>query len=158
MIKRFPMTKRGHKCLKIELERLKAERPRIVDSIAEARAHGDLKENAEYHAAREEQGLMEAKINALEAKLAAAHVIDITQIPYTGRVMFGVTVSLLNLKAKEEICYTIVCEDEADIKEEKISVTSPIARALIGKEEGEVIEVITPGGEIEYEILKVLHI
>lgn len=173
MLQRFPMTPHGCELLKAELERLKAGRARIVDAIAEARGHGDLKENAEYHAAREEQGLSEAKISTLEGQLAAAQVIDITQIPHTGKVIFGATVDLLLLNNKEEdsrageegshtekeVCYVIVGENEMDIKAGKISIASPIARALIGKEEGETVRVKIPDGDdIEYEILEVRHI
>lgn len=158
-MQRFPMTKRGYEQLKAELNELKTvKRPHVIEAIAEARAHGDLKENAEYHAAREEQGFIEGRIQELEAKLSSAQVIDVTQLPKTGKVIFGVTVDLLNLETEAEIRYTIVCEDEADFKKGKISVTSPIARALIGKEEGDVAVVATPGGEVEYEIVEVHHI
>ena len=158
-MQRFPMTKNGHEQLKAELHELKAvKRPTVVAAIAEARAHGDLKENAEYHAAREEQSFIEGRIKELEVKLSSAHVIDVTQITHTGKVIFGTTIDLLNLETEDKVRYTIVCEDEADFKVKKISVTSPIARALIGREEGDEVVVITPGGEVEYEILEVHHL
>jgi transcription elongation factor GreA len=147
------MTKVGELSLREELQRLKQiERPRIVLAIAEAREHGDLKENAEYHAAREQQGFCEGRIKDIEAKLSNAQVIDVTQIENTGKVIFGVTVTLINLDTDQIVIYQIVGEDEADAKNGKISVTSPIARGLIGKEEGEEIAVTTPGGVVEYEI------
>lgn len=158
-LQKFPMTLAGEMAMREELERLKkVDRPRIVQAIAEAREHGDLKENAEYHAAREQQGFCEGRIQEIEAKLSNAQVIDITTIPHSGKVIFGVTVDLINVETDEEITYTIVGEDEANIKKNKISVTSPIARALIGKEEGDVAVVHAPGGEIEYEIDQVKHI
>ncbi|MFT6551599.1 MAG: transcription elongation factor GreA [Zhongshania marina] len=154
-----PMTVAGEKALRDELKNLKSvERPRITQAIAEARAHGDLKENAEYHAAREQQGFCEGRIQEIEGKLAGVRVIDITTIPYTGKVIFGVTVTLINCETDEEVTYRIVGEDEASVKAGKISVTSPIARALIGKEEGDVALVAAPGGTIEYEIDKVQHL
>lgn len=154
-----PMTVAGERALREELKQLKSvERPRITKAIAEAREHGDLKENAEYHAAREQQGFCEGRIQEIEGKLAAARVIDIAQIPYTGRVVFGATVTVINCDTDEEVTYRIVGEDEANVKIGKISVTSPIARALIGKEEGDVVVVAAPGGSIEYEIDKVEHI
>ncbi|MEY3018959.1 MAG: hypothetical protein RL336_2094, partial [Pseudomonadota bacterium] len=134
------------------------DRPRIITAIAEAREHGDLKENAEYHAAREQQGFCEGRIQEIEGKLSDARVIDVTALPATGKVIFGVTVTLLNLDTDEGKTYKIVGDDEADIKQNKISVSSPIARALIGKEEGEVVVVKTPGGDVEYEIEQVLHL
>lgn len=150
---KIPMTKVGELSLREELQRLKQiERPRIVLAIAEAREHGDLKENAEYHAAREQQGFCEGRIKDIEAKLSNAQVIDVTQIENTGKVIFGVTVTLINLDTDQIVIYQIVGEDEADAKNGKISVTSPIARGLIGKEEGEEIAVTTPGGVVEYEI------
>lgn len=156
---RCPMTVAGEKALKEELHRLKTvDRPRITEAIAEARAHGDLKENAEYHAAREEQGFSEGRIQEIEGKLADAQVIDITKIAKSGKVLFGVTVSILNLDTDEEKKYQIVGDDESDIKQNKISVNSPIARALIGKEEGDVVAVQTPGGLVEYEIDQVEHL
>jgi transcription elongation factor GreA len=154
-----PMTKAGEVKLREELNHLKTvERPRIIEAIAEARAHGDLKENAEYHAAREQQGFAEGRIQEIEGKLAEARVIDVTQIPYTGKVIFGVTVKLLNLETDERVSWCIVGDDEADVKQRKISISSPVARALIGKEEEDVVVVRTPAGEVEYEIEEVLHI
>ena len=155
----IPMTVEGERLLREELNRLKTvDRPRIITAIAEAREHGDLKENAEYHAAREQQGFCEGRIQEIEGKLADARVIDVTALPATGKVIFGVTVTLLNLDTDESKTYKIVGDDEADIKQNKISVSSPIARALIGKEEGEVVVVKTPGGDVEYEIEQVLHL
>ena len=158
-MQKFPMTVEGEKALREELEKLKKEdRPRIVKAIAEAREHGDLKENAEYHAAREAQGFCEGRIQEIEAKLSTSQVIDVKSIPATGKVIFGVTVDLINCDNDEETTYQIVGEDEADIKINKISVTSPIARALIGKEEGETVIVRAPGGDVEYEIAEVKHL
>jgi transcription elongation factor GreA len=154
-----PMTVAGEASLRAELEKLKKEdRPRISRAIAEAREHGDLKENAEYHAAREQQSFAEGRIMEIEAKLAEAQVIDVTRIANTGKVIFGVTVDLVNVETDENVRYQIVGEDEAEVRSNKISVTSPIARALIGKEEGDVVVVRAPGGEIEYEIDKVHHL
>lgn len=154
-----PMTVEGEVMLRAELKKLKTEdRPRIIQAIAEARAHGDLKENAEYHAAREQQSFCEGRIKELEGKLADARVIEVKNLPSTGRVIFGVTVSLINCETDEEVRYRIVGEDEADVKEGKISVTSPIARALIGKEEGDIVVVRAPAGDVEYEIDKVEHL
>ena len=154
-----PMTIAGEKALRDELNRLKTEdRPRIIQAIAEAREHGDLKENAEYHAAREQQGFCEGRIQEIEGKLGECRVIDITTIPYTGKVLFGTTVSIINIDTDEEVKYKIVGEDEADVKLGKISVTSPIARGLVGKSEGDEVIIRTPGGEVEYEIEKVEHI
>ena len=155
---KIPMTKFGESSLRDELQRLKqVERPRIVTAIAEAREHGDLKENAEYHAAREQQGFCEGRIKDIEAKLSHAQVIDVTQIENSGKVIFGVTVTLINLETDPLVTYQIVGEDEADVKNGKISVTSPIARGLIGKEEGDEVSVTTPGGVVEYEIDSVEH-
>ncbi len=155
---KIPMTKTGESSLRDEMQRLKqVERPRIVAAIAEAREHGDLKENAEYHAAREQQGFCEGRIKDIEAKLSHAQVIDVTQIENTGKVIFGVTVTLINLETDQSVTYQIVGEDEADVKNGKISVTSPIARGLIGKEEGDEVSVTTPGGVVEYEIDSVEH-
>ncbi|MAW25028.1 MAG: transcription elongation factor GreA [Gammaproteobacteria bacterium] len=155
---KIPMTKSGESSLRDELQRLKqVERPRIVAAIAEAREHGDLKENAEYHAAREQQGFCEGRIKDIEAKLSHAQVIDVTQIENTGKVIFGVTMTLINLETDQSVTYQIVGEDEADVKNGKISVTSPIARGLIGKEEGDEVSVTTPGGVVEYEIDSVEH-
>ena len=156
---KFPMTLQGSRALGEELKHLKGEmRPKISQAIAEARELGDLKENAEYHAAREQQGLVEARIRDIEAKLSNAQVIDITTIPHSGKVIFGTTVDIANVETGEEVTYQIVGDDEADIKVSKISVSSPIARALIGKEEGEVVNVQTPGGLVEYEIVEVKHL
>ena len=155
---KIPMTKFGESSLRDELQRLKqVERPRIVTAIAEAREHGDLKENAEYHAAREQQGFCEGRIKDIEAKLSHAQVIDVTQIENSGKVIFGVTVTLINLETDQLVTYQIVGEDEADVKNGKISVTSPIARGLIGKEEGDEVSVTTPSGVVEYEIDSVEH-
>ncbi|MGB2317723.1 MAG: transcription elongation factor GreA [Litorivicinaceae bacterium] len=156
---KIPMTKAGEASLREELQRLKqVERPRIVAAIAEAREHGDLKENAEYHAAREQQGFCEGRIKDIEAKLSHAQVIDVKQIENTGKVIFGVSVTLINIETQQVMTYQIVGEDEADVKKGKISVTSPIARGLIGKEEGDEVVVSTPGGVVEYEIDTVEHL
>lgn len=153
------MTKKGAEALQNELTDLKqVQRPRVVASIAEAREHGDLKENAEYHAAREQQGFIEGRIQEIEAKLGNAQIIDVTAINNTGKVIFGTTLDLVNLENDEEVTYQIVGDDEADIKKEKISINSPVARALIGKEEGDVAVVRTPNGEVEYEIAEVKYI
>lgn len=154
----YPMTIHGADALRDELNHLKSvRRPEIVAAIAEAREHGDLKENAEYHAAREEQGFCEGRIQEIEGKLGNAQIIDITKIPNTHKVIFGVTVTLLNIDTDEEVTYQIVGDDEADIKQNRISVSSPIARALIGKEVDSEVEVTTPGGQVEYEIIAVEH-
>ena len=156
---RAPMTQKGADRLRTELDRLKSEdRPRIIKDIAEARAHGDLKENAEYHAAREEQGMVEARIRDIEGRLQHAVVIDVTTIPHSGKVIFGTTVDIANCETDETVTYQIVGEDEADIKIGKLSISSPIARALVGKEEGDVVAVKTPSGLVEYEIVEVRHI
>jgi transcription elongation factor GreA len=153
------MTALGAQKLAEELEDLKkVQRPRIVQAIAEARAHGDLKENAEYSAAREQQSFCEGRIQEIEGKLSNAQIIDVTKIPHTGKVIFGTTVTIINLESDQTVTYQIVGDDEAEIKANKISVNSPIARALIGKEEGDVVVVRAPGGEVEYEIDKVEHI
>lgn len=155
---RVPMTVQGERALREELERLKkVERPRISRAIAEAREHGDLKENAEYHAAREQQSFAEGRIMDIEGKLSHAQVIDVSAIPPTGKVIFGVTVDLLEVDSGEAVTYRIVGDDEADVRRHLISVNSPIARALIGKEEGETVLVRAPGGDIEYEIDAVRH-
>jgi len=157
-MQRFPMTKKGHDALQAELQQLKTvDRPRITAAIAEARAHGDLKENAEYHAAREQQGFAEGRIQDIEAKLSNAQVIDISTMPKTGRVIFGVTVDIVNCDTDETKTYQIVGDDEADIKNNKISVNSPIARGLIGKEEGDSVGIQTPAGLVEYEIVEVRY-
>ena len=153
------MTVAGEAALKEELEHLKrVQRPSIVKAISEAREHGDLKENAEYHAAREQQGFCEGRIQEIESKLADAVVIDISSIPLGEKVIFGVTVTIINCETDEEMRYKIVGEDEADIKDSKISVTSPIARSLIGKTLGDIVLVQTPSGSVEYEIENVEHI
>ena len=150
------MTVAGHKKLELELENLKrVARPAIIAAISEARAHGDLKENAEYHAAKEQQGFIEGRIRDLEAKLSQCQVIDITKIKNDGKVIFGSTVTLLNVDSDEQVIYQIVGQDEADIKHNKISVSSPVARAMIGKMEGDEITVQSPKGETVYEIVKV---
>lgn len=156
---KVPMTVAGEKSLREELERLKrVDRPRIVQAIAEAREHGDLKENAEYHAAREQQSFCEGRIKEIEHKLSHAQVIDVTTIPHSGRVIFGTTVDLINVDNDSEVTYRIVGEDEADVKQNLISVNSPIARALVGKSEGDEVVVKAPSGEICYEIGQVRHI
>jgi transcription elongation factor GreA len=153
------MTVAGEAALRKELTRLKTEdRPRIVQDIAEAREHGDLKENAEYHAAREEQGFCEGRVQEIEGKLSNSVVIDVMTMPATGKVIFGVTVTIINCETDAEVTYKIVGEDEADVSAGMISVTSPIARALIAKVEGDVAVVKTPGGIVEYEIDKVQHL
>ncbi|AMQ44263.1 MULTISPECIES: transcription elongation factor GreA [Aeromonas] len=154
-----PMTVRGAEKLREELDYLKTElRPQIIEAIADAREHGDLKENAEYHAAREQQGFCEGRIQEIEAKLSNAQVIDVTKMTNNGRVIFGATVTLLKSETEEEVVYRIVGDDEADIKQNLISVNSPIARALIGKEVDDVAIVKTPGGDVEYEVLEVAYI
>ena len=153
------MTVRGEQLLREELHQLKSvERPRVINAIAEARAHGDLKENAEYHAAKEQQGFIEGRILEIESKLSNAQVIDITRISCTGRVIFGATVTLAAATGDKEVVYRIVGEDEADINQHMISVTSPIARAMIGKQEGDQIEVRAPEGILNYEIVQVEHL
>lgn len=157
-VTRYPMTVAGEKALREELHRLKTvDRPRISAAIAEARAHGDLRENAEYHAAREQQGFAEGRIQEIEMKLSNSVVIDVTKMEPTGKVIFGTTVDIVNVDSDQRVTYTIVGEDEADIKANRISNTSPIARALLGKEEGDVVKVQTPGGVVEYEIEAVHH-
>jgi transcription elongation factor GreA len=158
-MQKHPMTKEGADKLQTELTRLKKEeRPRITQAIADAREHGDLKENAEYHAAREQQGLIEARIKHIESVLSHAQIIDVTTLQPHGKIVFGATVKLLNVDTDEEVVYRIVGNEESDIKQNKISINSPIARALIGKEEGEEVVVQAPSGEIDYEILEVLYI
>jgi len=156
---KVPMTVAGEAALREELTRLKTvDRPRISKAIGIAREHGDLKENAEYHAAREQQSFAEGRIIEIESKLAGAQVIDVTKIPKTGKVIFGTTIKLINIDTEEEVTYRIVGQDEADIKQNLISVGSPVARALIGKEEGDVALVRAPAGDIEYEIDTVEHL
>ncbi|MFT6466838.1 MAG: transcription elongation factor GreA [Halopseudomonas sp.] len=155
---KYPMTKQGAEALEAELKHLKSVlRPQITQAIAEARELGDLKENAEYHAAREQQGMVEARIRDIEGRLGNAQVIDVATLPRTGKVFFGTTVEIVNVDTEESVSYQIVGDDEADIKIFKISVSSPIARALIGKEEGDIVAVKTPGGVVEYEIVVVEH-
>ena len=156
---KIPMTVQGAEALREELDRLKSEeRPRIVKAIAEAREQGDLRENAEYQYAKEEQGFIEGRVLDLEGKLSNAQIIDVTKIPCAAKVIFGVTVMLMNRDNDEEITYQIVGDEESDIKVNKLSIYSPIARALIGKKEGDEVSVETPGGQVEYEILEVQHI
>ncbi|MCU0734665.1 MAG: transcription elongation factor GreA [Methylotetracoccus sp.] len=154
-----PLTARGAEKLREELSHLKTVmRPRIIQAIVEARAHGDLKENAEYHAAREQQSFTEGRIKEIESKLAHAQIIDITKVNADGKVVFGATVELEDLDTEATVCYQIVGEDEADIKESRISVSSPIARALIGKRQGDIATVQAPGGVKDYEILDVKYL
>jgi transcription elongation factor GreA len=158
-VNQVPITILGAELLRIELRRLKSvERPRIIQAIAEARAHGDLKENAEYHAAKEEQGFIEARIRDFDGKLSNAQIIDVTQFGSTGKVIFGATVDLVDEEDGKELTYRIVGEDEADIVAGMISVGSPIARALIGKEQGDVAVVNAPGGEKAFEIIEIRYV
>ena len=158
-MRKVPMTMGGAESLRAELNELKTvKRPAIIQAIAEAREHGDLRENAEYHAAREQQSFCEGRIKEIEGKLADSEIIDIKSIPVSGKVIFGATVTLLNLDTDQKVRYQIVGEDEADVKAGKISVGSPIARAIMGKDEGDEVVVKAPSGEIEYEIAQVEHI
>ncbi len=158
-MRKVPMTIDGAERLRAELNELKTvQRPKITQAIAEAREHGDLKENAEYHAAREQQSFCEGRIKEIEGKLADSEIIDIKTIPATGKVIFGTTVTLYNLDTEQSVTYQIVGEDEADVKNGKISVGSPIARAMMGKSEGDEITVKAPGGDVPYEIEKVEHL
>jgi len=153
-----PMTAKGAEKLREELQELKSvQRPKVIQAIAEAREHGDLKENAEYHAAREQQGFIEGRIQDIEGKLSHAQIIDPTTLNAHGKVVFGATVDLLDLETDKEVTYQIVGEDEADIKQSKISYSSPIARAMIGKEIDDVAEVQAPGGVREYEIIAIRY-
>jgi transcription elongation factor GreA len=153
-IKRTPMTLRGAEALRAELKRLKSEaRPNVIKAIAEARGHGDLSENAEYHAAREQQGFIEGRIKEIEGKLSTAEVIEPGKLPNTGKVIFGVLVELEDQEDGHKVVYQIVGEDEADIRAGRISITSPIARALVGKAKGDVVDVVAPAGTRSYEIL-----
>jgi transcription elongation factor GreA len=156
-MKRTPMTMRGAEALRAELRKLKSEsRPNVIKAIAEARGHGDLSENAEYHAAREQQGFIEGRINEIEAKLGSAEIIDPSKLPHSGKVVFGAVVELDDQDdTKNRVVYQIVGEDEADIRAGRISITSPIARALVGKSEGDVVDVTAPGGIRSYEIVAV---
>lgn len=154
----IPMTSHGAERLRQELHRLKSEeRPRIIQAIAEARAHGDLKENAEYHAAKEQQGFVEGRISDLESQLSQAQIIDVSKLKVQGKVVFGATVDLEDVESAQKVTYQIVGDLEADIHQHRISVSSPIARALIGKEIGDVVTVRAPGGDHEYEILAVRY-
>ncbi|EER46600.1 transcription elongation factor GreA [Actinobacillus minor] len=158
-MKQIPMTVRGAELLREELDFLKnVRRPQIIDAIAEAREHGDLKENAEYHAAREQQGFCEGRIQEIEGKLANAQIIDVTKMQNNGKVIFGATVSLVNVDTDEEVTYRIVGDDEANIKEGLISVNSPIARGLVGKEVDDSVSITTPGGKVEFDIVDVEYI
>ncbi|AXR06086.1 transcription elongation factor GreA [Salinimonas sediminis] len=155
----YPMTAHGAELLRNELNELKSvTRPRIIESIAEAREHGDLKENAEYHAAREQQSFCEGRIQDIEGKLSNAQIIDVTKIENNGKVIFGATVTILNVETDKEICYRIVGDDEADIKNNLISVNSPIARGLIGKQVDDVANIQTPSGAVEFEIIEVEYL
>ena len=155
-MQKFPMTKNGAKLLEEELARLKGpERSSVIQAIAEARAHGDISENAEYDAAKERQAFIEGRIAEIESKLAQAQVIEIHTLANDGRVVFGATIDLLDLESEEEISYQIVGDDEADVRQGKISVNTPVARSLIGKHSGDVVEVKVPSGTKEYEIIDV---
>jgi transcription elongation factor GreA len=157
-MKRTPMTLRGAEQLREELRRLKSEdRPRVIKAIAEARSHGDLSENAEYHAAREQQGFIEGRIGEIEGKLSACEIIDPSTIADTSRVVFGATVEIEAEEDGKRVTYSIVGEDEADIRAGRISITSPIARALVGKSEGDVVVVTAPGGDRTYEIVAISY-
>lgn len=156
---KVPMTVRGEELLREELRRLKSEdRPQVIQAIAEARAHGDLKENAEYHAAKEQQGFIEGRIKEIEGKLSHIQIIDVTAVDARGKVIFGATVELFDVQADLEITYRIVGEDEADINAGLISYTSPISRALIGKNEGDEVTFSAPGGDKHYEIIEVRYV
>ncbi len=156
---KVPLTIRGAEKLRQELDKLKKkDRPRVIQAIAEARAHGDLKENAEYHAAREQQGFIEGRIKDIEGKLSNAHIIDVSKLHTSGKVVFGATVDVLELDNDQEHTFQIVGEDEADFKHGLISISSPIARGLIGKSEGDETEIEVPGGVREFEILEVRYV
>jgi transcription elongation factor GreA len=158
-MQKVPMTVQGEQALRDELEFLKKDsRPKVIKEIAIAREHGDLKENAEYHAAREQQGFIEGRIQDIEGKLSNVQVIDVTKLPRSGKVLFGTTVTIINVENDEEKKYQIVGEDEADVPKGKISSGSPIARALLGKEAGDVVAIKIPSGMIEYEIDEVLYV
>jgi transcription elongation factor GreA len=155
-MKRTPMTLRGAEALRAELKRLKSEaRPNVIKAIAEARGHGDLSENAEYHAAREQQGFIEGRISELESKLSTAEIIDTSRMTNNGKIVFGASVELENQDDGGAVKYQIVGEDEADIRAGRISITSPIARALVGKSEGDVVDVDAPGGVKSFEVVSV---
>lgn len=156
---RSPMTLRGAELLRAELKRLKSEaRPQVIKAIAEARSHGDLSENAEYHAAREQQGFIEGRIGEIEGRLGAAEIIDVSTVAANGRVIFGATVELEDQDSSATVTYQIVGQDEADIRSGRISIGSPIARALIGKSAGDVVEVTAPGKTVSYEIRVVRYV
>ena len=158
-MKQIPMTVRGAEQLREELDFLKnVRRPQNIAAIAEAREHGDLKENAEYHAAREQQGFCEGRIQEIEGKLGSAQIIDVTKMQNNGKVIFGATVTLTNVETDEEVTYRIVGDDEANIKEGLISVNSPIARGLVGKEVDDSVTITTPGGKVEFDIIEVEYI
>ena len=158
-MKQIPMTVRGAEQLREELDFLKnVRRPQIIAAIAEAREHGDLKENAEYHAAREQQGFCEGSIQEIEGKLGSAQIIDVTKMQNNGKVIFGATVTLTNVETDEEVTYRIVGDDEANIKEGLISVNSPIARGLVGKEVDDSVTITTPGGKVEFDIIDVEYV
>ena len=157
-MKRSPITAAGAERLRAELKRLKAEdRPTVIKAIAEARGHGDLSENAEYHAAREHQGFIEGRINEIENRLSNTEIIDVSKLPQTGKVMFGVTVDLEAQQDGSRVTYQVVGDDEADIRRGLIAITSPIARALVGKQQGDVVDVQAPGGVRSYELVKVRY-
>jgi transcription elongation factor GreA len=159
IFKKTPMTKAGASMLEKELDHLKrVERRNVSNKIAEARAHGDLKENAEYHAAREQQSFIEGRIQDIESKLSNAEIIDVTNVVHHGRVVFGATVELINVDTEDRVIYHIVGEDEANIKQGKISVNSPIARAIIGKEEGDVVDIRIPTGTVTYEVEQITYV
>ncbi|RDF11970.1 transcription elongation factor GreA [Haemophilus paraphrohaemolyticus] len=158
-MKQIPMTVRGAEQLREELDFLKnVRRPQIIAAIAEAREHGDLKENAEYHAAREQQGFCEGRIQEIEGKLGSAQIIDVTKMQNNGKVIFGATVTLTNVETDEEVTYRIVGDDEANIKEGLISVNTPIARGLVGKEVDDSVTITTPGGKVEFDIIDVEYV
>jgi transcription elongation factor GreA len=158
-MQKYPMTVEGENSLQVELKELKTvQRPAVIKEIAIAREHGDLKENAEYHAAREQQGFIEGRIQDIEGKLSTSQIIDVLTIPFSGKVFFGTTITIINLDTDVTVTYRIVGDDQANIKIGLISISSPIARALIGKEEGDVVVVKVPAGDVEYEIDKVEHL
>ena len=158
-MQRYPMTVEGELALQTELKELKSvKRPAVIAAIAEAREHGDLKENAEYHAAREQQGFIEGRIQDIEGKLSGAQVINVHDIPCTGKVIFGTTVTIVNVETDGEVTYKIVGDDEANIKNNLISVNSPIARGLVGKSVDDAVTINTPKGNVEYEIIAVEYI
>ena len=156
---KVPMTIRGAELLREELAKLKSDdRPKVIQAIAEARAHGDLKENAEYHAAKDQQGFIEGRIKQIEAKLSNTHIVDVTTVDAKGKIVFGATVDLLDVQSDQESTYKIVGEDEANINEGLISFTSPIARAMIGRSEGDEVFFSAPGGEKHFEVIKVRYV